>query len=335
MIDRKERIEEEKEEEQIIKAAEIIKGGGIVAFPTETVYGLGANAFDEKAVRKIFELKGRPQDNPLIVHICSLDDLNIVASNIPDKAYKLIERFWPGPLTLVLTRNPSVPDIVSSGLTTVAVRMPSHPVALKLIRYAGTPIAAPSANPSGKPSATKPEHIKHYFGEKVFIVEGQTEIGIESTVLDMTSDQVVILRPGGLELEKIREVLKEDIFIKTSDLPKSPGMKYPHYKPQLYFIVIGERRNISELKKLLKPKAKILYVATYDIPKDIKSELKKVYNIDFILAGSDEKEIARNFFDILITKSKGYDIMVFESVQEKGVGLGIMNRLKKAADIII
>lgn len=338
MIEEQKKVNEKIQEEQIIKAAEIIKSGGVVAFPTETVYGLGANAFDEKAVEKVFELKGRPQDNPLIVHICSKDDLDIVASDISDKAYKLIEKFWPGPLTLVLPRNPSVPDVVSAGLPTVAVRMPSHPIALKLIQYAELPIAAPSANPSGKPSATKPEHVKSYFQNKVFIIEGQTEIGIESTVLDMTSDPILLLRPGGLEIEKIEEVLKEKIVkkIENSQKPKSPGIKYTHYKPQIYLIVLKDREKISKLKNFLKPESKILYVMAYTFDESFQSKLKKgIYNIDFIFAGADEREIAKNLFDILIAKSIGYDTMIFEAVDERGIGLGIMNRLKKAADIVI
>lgn len=328
-------------DQQIKKGAEIIKNGGIVAFPTETVYGLGANAFDEQAIRKIFEIKGRPQDNPLIVHISRKDDIYIVATNIPQKAFELIENFWPGPLTLVMKRNPVVPDVVSAGLDTVAVRMPAHPVALKLIDYVGFPIAAPSANPSGKPSPTKPEHIKMYFGDKVFVIEGQCQLGIESTVIDITSDPPVVLRPGGLELEKIKDVLGNIIEFsseKLSEKPKSPGVKYTHYKPDLFLILLRKRDDIEKISSFIKDHTRMIFVMTYDFDVSFQNQFRRKFyslQVDFIFAGSDEREIAKNLFDILITKTTGYDLMIFEGVNEQGIGKGIMNRLKKAADVIV
>lgn len=326
-------------DQQIKKGAEIIKNGGVVAFPTETVYGLGANAFDEQAVKRIFEIKGRPQDNPLIVHISKKDDIYIVATDIPQRAFKLIENFWPGPLTLVMKRNPAVPDIVSAGLDTVAVRMPSHPVALKLIEYAGLPIAAPSANPSGKPSPTKPEHIKMYFGDKVFVIEGQCQLGIESTVIDITSEPPIVLRPGGLELEKVKDVLGDVIeFSSESEKPKSPGVKYTHYKPEIFLILLRKRNDIEKISSFIKEHTRVVFVMTYDFDVSFQNWVKQKFHFlqfDFIFAGSDEREIAKNLFDILITKTTGYELMIFEGVNEKGIGKGIMNRLKKAADVIV
>lgn len=333
-----------KVEEQIRKGAEIIKKGGIVAFPTETVYGIGANAFDESAVKRIFELKNRPYDNPLIVHISNKDDVLLLASGLSEKSWRLIENFWPGPLTLVLPRNPSVPDIVSTGLPTIAVRMPSHPVALKLIDYAGLPIAAPSANPAGKPSPTKSEHVRMYFGDKVFVIEGETYLGIESTVIDMTSEPPIVLRPGGLEIEKIKSVIGNVIVstIGVDELrPKSPGMKYVHYKPSSYMILLTGRAKVKDVKEHIEKRQdikRLVFVMTYSDDERFKTyvlDLLSGYDIEFVFAGKDEREVAKNMFDILILKSRTCDAIVFEAVEERGIGLGVMNRLKKASDVII
>lgn len=325
---------DEKTYEQIKRGAELIKMGELVAFPTETVYGLGANAFDENAVRKIFEIKGRPMDNPLIVHIASKDDVYVVCSKVPDATLTLIERFWPGPLTLVLPKNPAVPDIVSAGLPTVAVRMPSHPIALKLIELADVPIAAPSVNIAGKPSATKPEHIKLYFGDKVFVIEGEVEFGIESTVIDLTETPPLLLRPGPIEPEKLKEILGEIRYAEKSEKPKSPGLKYKHYKPSSFLILLTKKESLRDLK-IPRGEKKILFVLTIDESlKDEAREALKEFRVDFVFAGKDFREIAKNLFDILIRGEK-YDILIFQGVEEKGIGLGIMNRLKKAADIII
>jgi L-threonylcarbamoyladenylate synthase len=326
-------------DEKIKKAAEIIKSGGIVAFPTETVYGLGANAYDEQAVKKIFELKGRPQDNPLIVHISKKQDVYLVARGIPEKAKVLIREFWPGPLTLVLPKNPSIPDIVTAGLDTVAVRMPDHPIALKLIRLSGVPIAAPSANISGKPSATQPEHIKKYFGEKVFLIEGKVKIGIESTVLDLTEDVPKILRPGAITKEMIeRKIGKVELveYKKADFIPKSPGLKYRHYTPDAELILVLRRDKminfIKENRRDWEEEGKKVCAFFFrEKPKKFESSP----NIKVSISGRSLREFAKNLFKILIEEGEKYDILIFEGVDERGIGLGIMNRLKKAARRII
>jgi L-threonylcarbamoyladenylate synthase len=326
-------------DKKIKKAAEIIKSGGVVAFPTETVYGLGANAYDEQAVKKIFELKGRPQDNPLIVHISKKQDVYIVAREVPEKAKVLIREFWPGPLTLVLPKNPSIPDIVTAGLDTVAVRMPDHPIALKLIRLSGVPIAAPSANISGKPSATQPEHIKKYFGEKVFLIEGKVKIGIESTVLDLTEDVPKILRPGAITKEMIeRKIGKVELveYKKADFIPKSPGLKYRHYAPDAELILVLRKDKminfIKENRRDWEEEGKKVCVFFFrEKPKKFESSP----NIKVSISGRSLREFAKNLFKILIEEGEKYDILIFEGVDERGIGLGIMNRLKKAARRII
>lgn len=217
------------------KAAEAIKKGGIVAFPTETVYGLGADAFNPEAVRKTFALKGRPSDNPLIVHISGLHQLDKLVKTKPNYFNKLTKSFWPGPLTIVLEKQPSVPDVVTGGLSTVAVRMPDHPLALDLIEQTG-PLTAPSANKSGRPSPTSPEHLIHDYGDKIDYVDGgPCRIGLESTVVDLTDDQPIILRDGAITGKMIMKQcgieVAESITQSSLDAPKSPGIKYTHYKP--------------------------------------------------------------------------------------------------------
>lgn len=214
---------------------DILKSGGVVAFPTETVYGLGADAWNAGAIKKIFEVKGRPSDNPLIVHICEAEELHDFTDEIPQLAKKLIQHFWPGPLTLVFKKKPEVLDLITAGLDTVAVRMPDHPVAIDLISQAG-PLVAPSANKSGRPSPTKAKHVKHDFGEDFPVIDGDfSKIGLESTVLDLTGDVPTILRPGKVGIGELEEVLQCKVKHESSNAgqsPKSPGQKYSHYKPR-------------------------------------------------------------------------------------------------------
>jgi L-threonylcarbamoyladenylate synthase len=232
------------------KAVELIRGGDVVAIPTETVYGLAADAFNISAVKKTFEVKGRPPDNPLIVHISRTGQLDEIADEIPEDAFKLAETFWPGPLTLVLKKKPIVPDIVTGGLNTVAVRMPDHPLTRKLIEQTG-PLTAPSANRSGRPSPTRPEHIREDFGSTVHILEGgSAKLGLESTVLDMSGGLPVILRPGYISAAMISERLGYDVSeIKKEShtSAKSPGTRYTHYKPK------AAVRWISSLPKKFSP----------------------------------------------------------------------------------
>ena len=217
------------------QAAKIINDGGVIAIPTETVYGLAADAFNLQAVLKTFEIKGRAADNPLIIHICNMNQLNRIAVNIPNLAFTLANTFWPGPLTLILNKQSIVPDIVTGGLSTVAVRMPDHPLTLEMIRLSG-PVTAPSANRSGSPSPTRAEHVKNDFGNSVLILDGGiSRIGLESTVLDLTGNKPMILRPGAITAEIMKN--KTGIHVlesnksDTDSQSKSPGTQYTHYKP--------------------------------------------------------------------------------------------------------
>lgn len=212
----------------------LLKSSQVVAFPTETVYGLGALATDARAVRKIFEIKGRPPDNPLIVHVSSFQMLEDFAAEIPEEAEQLMDAFWPGPLTLIFKKKPQVLDVITAGLPTVAVRWPSHPLSQDLIARVG-PLVAPSANSSGKPSPTKPEHIKEDLGEPFPIIEaGETQIGLESTVLDVSEEPFTLYRPGGVSRNQIENIINERIEVakpEKVEKPRSPGMKYSHYAP--------------------------------------------------------------------------------------------------------
>jgi L-threonylcarbamoyladenylate synthase len=211
-----------------------IKNGEVVAFPTETVYGLGANAWNPTAIQKIFDTKGRPTDNPLIVHISAKKQLSQFAQSIPEEASKLIDAFWPGPLTIVLSKKPEVLDLITAGLQTVGLRMPDHPLALSFIEQAG-PLVAPSANTSGKPSPTKAVHVLNDFGANFPVIDGgPTKVGLESTVVDLTSNIVTILRPGKIGRKELEDVLQTEVQYSTDSkmlVPKSPGQKYSHYQP--------------------------------------------------------------------------------------------------------
>ncbi|WP_297500781.1 L-threonylcarbamoyladenylate synthase [Thermococcus sp.] len=321
------------DERKIKVVARFILEGKLVAFPTETVYGLGANALNVSAVRRIFEAKGRPTDNPLIIHIADFSDLKRLAREIPREAKLLAERFWPGPLTIVLPKAEDVPDVTTGGLDTVAVRMPSHPIALALIR-ASTPIAAPSANISGKPSPTLAEHVVDDFYGKIEVIidGGETNVGVESTVVDLTSDKPVLLRPGGLPLEEIEKVVGEveihpAVMGKTVGIARSPGMKYRHYSPNAQVIVVeGERervrRKIAQLVGEYRSKGyRVGVMAT-----------EKYEANEFFYLGKSEEEVARNLFKALRALDKrGVDIIIAEGVEERGLGLAVMNRLRKAS----
>lgn len=223
---------------------ELLKNGEVVAFPTETVYGLGASAWNPDAVKKVFETKGRPADNPLIVHVSDTKSVADFAIEISDDARKLMEAFWPGPLTLIFKKNPDVLDIITAGLDTVALRWPKHPLSQELIARAGA-LVAPSANSSGKPSPTRPEHVKEDFGEDFPVIEaGKTDIGLESTVLDISSKPYKIYRPGAISAEEIEKVIVKKVKLasgsKKSEAAKSPGTKYSHYTPEAAVHWIGK-----------------------------------------------------------------------------------------------
>ena len=232
-------------------AAQIISNGGLVAIPTETVYGLGANGLDEQAVAKIFEAKGRPQDNPLILHICGPEQIELFCHHIPQKAYDLAERFWPGPLTIVLPAKECVPKRTTGGLSTVAVRCPDHDAARQIIRLSGVPIAAPSANISGKPSTTTAQHVLHDHDGKIdaIVDGGACRVGVESTIVDLTEERPRLLRPGGIGPEELLEVLGDLVVDKAvtaqidkDEVVKAPGMKYRHYAPQEPVVIVSGSR---------------------------------------------------------------------------------------------
>lgn len=325
----------------IKKGADIIRSGGLVAFPTETVYGLGANGLDEEAVRKIFIAKGRPQDNPLILHVAEKDQVPPLVEFISKEAEELMEKFWPGPLTLLFKRSKLVPDCITAGLDTVAIRMPNHPVASALIKASGVPIAAPSANTSGKPSPTLANHvIEDLYGKIHMIIDGgKTGIGVESTVLDMSGDKPLILRPGGVTLEQLRDILpqvEEDLSIIKDDeniVPKSPGQKYKHYAPKgEMYLFVGNLDNVVNAideyaNKYIELGKKVGIMAT--------DETKSKYDKGVILSiGSrkDKESIARNLFSTLREfDEKGVDIILAEGIDSQGIGKAIMNRMKKAA----
>lgn len=328
--------------DRLKSGAEILRNGGTVTFPTETVYGLGANALDEKAVKKIFEAKGRPSDNPLIIHIAKYHDISDIVAEIPEKAEKLINEFWPGALTLIFKKSSIIPKIVTGGLDTVAIRMPAHPIAKRLIELAGVPVAAPSANLSGKPSPTKEKHVKDDLMGRVdaIVCGGDAAVGVESTVLDVTSDTPMILRPGGVTKEEIEKVVGRvdiDPAIQGSNdtklIPKSPGMKYTHYSPNADVILVKGNLDsmIMGIKRIRKEKQK----EGYKVGIIATDETKDKYECDAIISvGSREQleTIASNLFKVLREFDEtDVDIILAETFEETGLGQAIMNRLMKAA----
>ncbi|MCK8059875.1 MULTISPECIES: L-threonylcarbamoyladenylate synthase [unclassified Fusibacter] len=311
----------EKGDEQLLKPAEILKNGGTVVFPTETVYGLGANALSEEAAMKIYAAKGRPSDNPLIVHIHDQSILESLVESVPKIAVELMEAFWPGPLTLVFKKSGKVSDIVSGGLGTVAVRMPSDKVALKLIELAGVPVAAPSANVSGRPSPTRPEHVISQLSGRVdaIVTEGDAKHGLESTVLDVSSGQAVLLRPGSVTVNQIEGVIGtislDPTLLDKMDhmVPKAPGMKYRHYAPDAQVYVLDEGLDESRCRQLAS---------------EFESEGKKVR----LILESDAEILGKNLFAWLIAAdNSGVDVVLIKAVSTDGVGLAVMNRLLKSA----
>lgn len=324
--------------EKIKLAAEIIKRGGLVAFPTETVYGLGANALDEESAVKIYRAKNRPQDNPLIVHIQEVKELSLLAKNVPAKACELIEKFWPGPLTIIFEKSDRVPYKTTGGLDTVAVRMPDHAVARLLIRESGVPIAAPSANLSGKPSPTNAQDVMEDMKGRIDAVidGGHSKFGVESTVLDLTGSAPVILRPGGVtreELEKVLGHVHVEENIKEGEKPRSPGLKYRHYSPRAeVFLVVGDiKEQVKKIKELAlefeKKGLKVGILAT--------AQTRGEYRQENVLSAGDRDApltISSNLFSLLRRFDRmGMDIILAEGIPEKGLGLAVMNRLKRAS----
>lgn len=326
----------------IDEAASILRAGGLVAFPTETVYGLGANALDHKAVGKIFYAKGRPSDNPLIVHVSDVDMVKGLVKAIPGLAFDLMEKFWPGPLTLIMEKSSSVPEIITAGLNTVAVRMPAHPIALKVIERSGVPIAAPSANISGRPSPTEAVHVIEDLQEKVEMIidGGSSQIGLESTVLDVTVNPPMILRPGGVTLEQLRGFVGEvdiDKAILTNHeddvKPKSPGMKYTHYSPKADVIII--EGNIEACVEKIRELAEGYTAKGVAVGILATEQTKERYTEGIVKSLGDRERpdtIASNLFKGLrCLDNQGVGVILAEAVEYHGVGLAVMNRMKKAA----
>lgn len=317
--------------EDIALAAKILAEGGLAAFPTETVYGLGADALNADAVGKVYAAKGRPSDNPMIVHISSKDDILKLTPKITGDMEKLMEAFWPGPLTMIVPRLSVIPDTTTGGLDTVGIRMPDHPVALSLISAAGCPIAAPSANLSGKPSPTTARDVVEDLDGRVDVIIKSTDcqVGIESTVIDMTSDTPMILRPGIITEKDFEEVLgksvaldptlnqRPDRFNNGDFKPKAPGMKYKHYAPKAQMIIFeGEpdavRRAVSE-----------------DAQRRLRAG-EKVCTLCF--DSTDEKTAAHQFFARLREADRdGADIILAAALPEEGIGFSVMNRMLKSA----
>jgi L-threonylcarbamoyladenylate synthase len=316
--------------EVIDQAASIIGGGGLVAFPTETVYGLGADALNREAIERIFEAKGRPADNPLIVHVDSREMLSRLAEDISDKAQRLIDRFWPGPLTLVLRRRREVPAKVSAGLETIAARMPQNKIALELIRRSHTPIAAPSANLSGRPSPTRAEHVADDLGERIDMIldGGETRIGIESTVLDMTADPPLILRKGWITQEQIAEVIGEVGVARSKEvLSRSPGTRHRHYSPRARLSLI-ENASEEEIKRVCACYLERGSVGFLGHTK-ISFDDEKFHSI---IIARDAGEYARGIYaGLRELDEKHPDVILVEGISEEGEGAAVMDRLRRAA----
>lgn len=323
----------------VAEAGAVLKAGGLVAFPTETVYGLGGDALNPQSSEKIYRAKGRPSDNPLIVHIADMERLDAIVRSVPKQAKELAARFWPGPLTMILEKSDLVPPETTGGLTTVAVRMPSHPVAAALIRAAGGYVAAPSANRSGRPSPTVAKYvIEDLDGQVEMIIDGgDVEIGLESTIIDLTGEEPVILRPGYITKKMLEEVLstvEEDAAMMRADsgqAPKAPGMKYKHYAPRGELTVVtGDGGRVTEYinAQVRAHKDKKTGVIATD-------ESIAAYCADVCKSAgdrNDEETVARELYRILREfDDEEVEVIYAEAFETSGIGQAIMNRLLKAA----
>ena len=337
-------VDSENENKSIYKkAGDILKQGGLVAFPTETVYGLGGNALDSEASSKIYAAKGRPSDNPLIVHIADIEALYKLSIDVNESALKLAKHFWPGPLTMILKKSAIVPETITGGLNTVAIRMPSHPVAKRLIQESGIYIAAPSANTSGKPSPTKAEHvISDMKGRIDMIIEDDTvDIGVESTIVDLSEEVPTILRPGYITKQMLEEVLGEVRVdpaimgsVKEGIVPKAPGMKYKHYAPKAEMVlVLGDDQekvvnHINQLAKEQKEQGKKIGIIASD-------ETKDLYQADEVVSVGQRahlETVTAHLYDVLREfDHKDVDMIYSEGFEGEPLSEAIMNRMVKAA----
>ena len=350
----------EEREKALTEGARILRHGGLVAFPTETVYGLGAHSFHPRALQKIFRVKGRPSDNPLIVHLAHLEEMQQVAAKIPAAAYLLAERFWPGPLTIVLPRREDVPCMLSGGLPTVAVRVPSHPLARDLLKRVAAPVSAPSANLSGRPSPTRAQHVWDDLAGKIEAVldGGDAAVGLESTVVSLHGEEPVLLRPGGITREQLEQTLQREIRVPAdpsensatvSSAPVSPGMKYRHYSPQApLYLVMGTPERIEEkIRQYGKSRApdkhgKVGLLCSNELDYALTVLLATTTGKDHHLVveklgpRQDHPQMAASFFKGMRRLDEhGVEVILAEGYPESGIGLALMNRLKKAAQAII
>lgn len=312
--------------------AQLIMKGDIVAFPTETVYGLGANALCSESVKKIYSAKGRPSDNPLIVHIAKKEQVFAIASEVPVLAQKVIDEMMPGPITIVLRKKAIVPDTVTGGLDTVAIRMPSSEIALALIEKSGCPICAPSANTSGKPSPTTADHCYDDLNGKIsaIIDGGECSVGVESTVIDFTLPQPRLLRAGGTALEQIEKVVGKIEVVKNSTVALCPGMKYKHYSPQAQVFVATKNQNDTVrmrafCEKMVQDGGKVVVICS--------EKYQRFFaDIPCYCYGKDERDYARKLFALLRKADEdGFDTVVCQGVCDSGYGRSVFNRLEKAS----
>lgn len=327
--------------EGIKRAGEIIKKGGLVAFPTETVYGLGGDGLNPESSKKIYAAKGRPSDNPLIVHVSNMEDVKDIVKEVPESTIKLANAFWPGPLTMIMNKNDRVPYETTGGLDTVAIRMPNNKIALALIEASGGYIAAPSANISGRPSPTLAKYCEEDLSGKIEMIidGGQVGIGLESTIVDLTSEIPMILRPGYITAEMLKDVLGEISIDKTiidsssTERPKAPGMKYRHYAPKGELTIIqGDQ---DKVVSFINSKAKEAKAAGKKVGVIGTDATKGLYEADVVKSvgnREDESTIAHELFKVLREfDDEQIDIMYSESFDDSGIGQAIMNRLLKAA----
>lgn len=332
----------DEDRKNLAEAARIIRDGGLVAFPTETVYGLGANALDERAAKKIYEAKGRPSDNPLIAHVSCLDEVAPLVSCMPEIGRKLANAFWPGPMTLVFPKSGRVPYGTTGGLGTVAIRMPSEPAAAELIRLAGVPIAAPSANTSGRPSPTRAEHVYQDMAGRIEMIldGGPVGIGLESTIVDVTEEIPVLLRPGAVTMEMLQSVAGE-VRIDPAILgpvspdvrPKAPGMKYRHYAPKAELTLVeGESEAVvSAINRLAEEKLAAGCRVGVICTDETRGRYKKGQVVS-IGQRCRKETVAHNLYAVLREfDDLGVEFIFSEGFQESDLGQAIMNRLNKAA----
>ena len=345
--------------EGISEAAEILKGGGLVAFPTETVYGLGGNGLDKEAAKKIYAAKGRPSDNPLILHVSSIEEVYPLVKALPEKAKKLMEAFWPGPLTLVLPKSDIVPKESTGGLETVALRSPENALTLSLIRACGFPIAGPSANISGRPSPTEASHVFEDLGGRIegILEDGAVGIGVESTIVDLSENCPTLLRPGAITIEDLEEVLGEKVAIDPTLLgksmaegftPKAPGMKYRHYAPKAEMILFKKKEEEENdlkagqediAKSILSyggeelsdcPERKIWILCGEDTASLYEGDSR--FTVKILGRREEPLSMTHNLFRLLRqADEEGVELILGECYSEEGVGFALMNRMKKAA----